>query len=95
MSSKNIRIEALREAIRVLEREIQTIESDANLAIPLEDLQLSVRSSNVLTRCGVKTLGDIVALDLRQCEAEDGPWRGFGRTSRREVERMLRDRGLL
>lgn len=64
----------------------QTVVQD----IPIDALVLSSRSTNCLIRWGLKTVGDIMALDKIEFQRI---W-GFGAKSRQEVVDMLRDLGL-
>jgi DNA-directed RNA polymerase subunit alpha len=56
----------------------------------VEELELSVRSSNCLRDAGIKTLGDLV----RKSEAEMLKYRNFGRKSLQELVDILTDMGL-
>ncbi len=56
----------------------------------VEELELSVRSSNCLKDAGIKTLGDLV----RKSEAEMLKYRNFGRKSLQELVDILSDMGL-
>lgn len=56
----------------------------------VEELELSVRSSNCLKDAGIKTLGDLV----RKSEAEMLKYRNFGRKSLQELVDILADMGL-
>jgi len=56
----------------------------------VEELELSVRSSNCLRDAGIKTLGDLV----RKTEAEMLKYRNFGRKSLQELVDILADMGL-
>ncbi len=60
------------------------------LALPIEELQLSVRSYNCLKREGVNTVGDLV----QKSEAELMDIRNFGQKSIDEVKAKLEDLGL-
>jgi DNA-directed RNA polymerase subunit alpha len=60
------------------------------LALPIVDLDLSVRASNCLEAENVKTIGDLVRLS----EADLLAMKNFGKTSLREVEQKLRNVGL-
>jgi DNA-directed RNA polymerase subunit alpha len=62
----------------------------SKLALPISDLDLSVRASNCLTSANIATLGDLVQLD----EAALLRLRSFGKTSLREVKRKLAEHGL-
>ena len=56
----------------------------------VEELELSVRSSNCLRDAGIKTLGDLV----QKTEAEMLKYRNFGRKSLQELVDILDDMGL-
>jgi DNA-directed RNA polymerase subunit alpha len=56
----------------------------------VEELELSLRSSNCLRDAGIRTLGDLV----RKTEAEMLKYRNFGRKSLQELVDILSDLGL-
>ena len=60
------------------------------LSIPIEDLDLSVRSYNCLKRAGIQTIGDLLA----KSENELGAIPNFGKKSIDEVIETLVSRGL-
>ncbi len=60
------------------------------LALPISDLDLSVRASNCLEAENIKTIGDLVRLS----EADLLAFKNFGKTSLREVDQKLRSVGL-
>jgi DNA-directed RNA polymerase subunit alpha len=60
------------------------------LALPISDLDLSVRASNCLESENIKTIGDLVRLS----EADLLAMKNFGKTSLREVDQKLRSVGL-
>ena len=62
----------------------------AKLAMPVEELDLTVRSSNCLESNNIETVGQLV----RMTEADLLKIRSFGKTSLREVRRKLADLGL-
>lgn len=62
----------------------------AKLARSVNDLELSVRSSNCLESARIQTLGELVA----KTEADLLRVRSFGKTSLREVKRKLSELGL-
>ncbi len=62
----------------------------AKLAMPIQELELSVRASNCLESAKVETVGQLVAME----EAELLKIRSFGKTSLREIKRKLSDIGL-
>ena len=81
---------------QVEEEEVQVQEEvpDENLheklALPLADLELSVRAGNCLEIAKFETIGQLVAMDENSLLA----MRSFGKTSLREVRRKLADLGL-
>ncbi len=60
------------------------------LAMPIQELELSVRASNCLESAKTETVGQLVAME----EAELLKIRSFGKTSLREIRRKLADIGL-
>ncbi|MBN1970278.1 MAG: DNA-directed RNA polymerase subunit alpha [Candidatus Delongbacteria bacterium] len=60
------------------------------LKMPIEDLELSVRSYNCLNDAKVKTIGDLV----KKKESEMLRFRNFGKKSLAELTKVLRERGL-
>ena len=60
------------------------------LALPISDLDLSVRASNCLESEDIQTVGDLV----RHSEADLLAMKNFGKTSLREVDKKLRSVGL-
>jgi len=60
------------------------------LSTPVEELELSVRTSNCLESVKVETVGQLVVMT----EADLLKVRSFGKTSLREVKRKLADMGL-
>ena len=60
------------------------------LSMPIEELELSVRTLNSLRRGGIATVGDLVLMG----EKELLGLRNFGQKSRQEVEERLKDMGL-
>ena len=60
------------------------------LARSVEELELSVRSSNCLRRANIKTLGDLV----RRSEQEMLKYRNFGKQSLKEIGEILEGMGL-
>lgn len=65
-------------------------EMAAKLAMPMESLDLTVRSSNCLESNNIQTVGQLV----RMTDADLLKIRSFGKTSLREVRRKLADLGL-
>lgn len=62
----------------------------ADLALPIEDLKLSIRSYNCLKREGIHTVGELVA----RSEVDLLDIRNFGAKSITEVQEKLAERGL-
>ena len=62
----------------------------AILDTPVEELELSVRSSNCLRNANIKTIGDLT----RRTEEEIAKTRNFGKKSLQEIKEKLRDRNL-
>ena len=60
------------------------------LAMPIESLELTVRSNNCLEANHIQTVGELV----RMTEADLLKIRSFGKTSLREIRRKLSDLGL-
>lgn len=63
---------------------------ESKLAMPISALELSVRSNNCLTAANINTIGDLLRYDA----AGLLNIRSFGKTSLREVQKKLADRGL-
>jgi len=63
---------------------------DAKLAMPIDQLELSVRASNCLESAKISTVGELISWD----ESRLLQLRSFGKTSLREVKRKLADMGL-
>jgi len=70
----------------------ETIDTELieKLAMPIQELELSVRADNCLESVKVETVGQLV----KMTEAELLKVRSFGKTSLREVKRKLADIGL-
>ncbi|MDY2940936.1 MAG: DNA-directed RNA polymerase subunit alpha [Varibaculum sp.] len=62
----------------------------ADLALPIEDLQLQSRSYNALTREGIRTVGELVA----RSEADLLDIRNFGAKSIEEIKDKLAEMGM-
>lgn len=60
------------------------------LAMPVSELELSVRSSNCLKEARIKTIGDLV----KKSEMEMLKYRNFGKKSLSEINKFLVDMGL-
>lgn len=70
--------------------ELVSEELAAKLAMPIEQLELTVRSSNCLESNNIQTVGQLV----KMTEADLLKIRSFGKTSLREVKRKLAELGL-
>ena len=57
---------------------------------PVEELELTVRSSNCLKNAGIKTIGDLA----KKTEDEIGKTRNFGKKSLSEIKDKLKEWGL-
>ncbi len=75
-----------------VEQPEETIDTELieKLAMPIQELELSVRADNCLESVKVETVGKLV----KMTEAELLKVRSFGKTSLREVKRKLADIGL-
>jgi len=62
----------------------------ALLNTPVEDLELSVRSSNCLKNANIKTIGELI----RKSEEDIAKTRNFGKKSLEEIKLKLKDRNL-
>jgi DNA-directed RNA polymerase subunit alpha len=62
----------------------------ALLDTPVEELELSVRSSNCLRNANIRTIGDLT----RRTEDEIAKTRNFGKKSLQEIKDKLQERGL-
>ena len=60
------------------------------LATPVEELELSVRSSNCLKNANIKTIGDLT----RKTEDDIAKTRNFGKKSLTELEELVKTKGL-
>ena len=60
------------------------------LSTPVEELELTVRSSNCLKNAGIKSIGDLA----RKTEEEIGKTRNFGKKSLTEIKDKLKEWGL-
>ena len=75
-----------------VEVEEKAVDEELNqkMAMPIQELELSVRASNCLESAKIETVGDLV----RMSEPELLKIRSFGKTSLREIKRKLADIGL-
>ncbi|NOY07904.1 MAG: DNA-directed RNA polymerase subunit alpha [Spirochaetes bacterium] len=62
----------------------------ALLGTPVEELELSVRSSNCLRNANIRTIGDLT----RKTEEEIAKTRNFGKKSLQEIKEKLKERNL-
>jgi DNA-directed RNA polymerase subunit alpha len=62
----------------------------AKLSMPIESLELTVRSNNCLESIHAETVGELVAMH----ESDLLKIRSLGKTSLREINRKLSDMGL-
>jgi DNA-directed RNA polymerase subunit alpha len=60
------------------------------LKTPLQDMDLSVRAYNCLKAADIKTLGDLVQLDI----SDMMKFRNFGKKSLTELENLVQEKGL-
>jgi DNA-directed RNA polymerase subunit alpha len=84
----NFEVEPQEEEEEVIDEEQERLMELLNHGV--EELELSVRSSNCLRDAGIQTLGDLV----RKSEAEMLKYRNFGRKSLQELVDILSDMGL-
>ncbi len=84
--------ETVEEEVVAIEEEESAVDEElaAKLAMPIESLDLTVRSSNCLDAIVIETVGDLVKMS----EGELLKVRSFGKTSLREIQRKLADMGL-
>ena len=80
--------EKYREAITLKEREIET--KKANLSIPIEDLNLSVRAFNALKNINVHTTQELIEKTRKEIDEI----RNLGKKSVQEIIKVIHDRGL-
>ena len=77
------------EVEEVVDEEILKIREKLDRSV--EELELSVRSSNCLRQADIKTIGDLV----QKTEAEMLKYRNFGRKSLKEIQDVLTDMNLV
>lgn len=77
-----------REAITLKEKEIET--KKANLSIPIEDLNLSVRAFNALKNIQVNTTQELIEKTRKEIDEI----RNLGKKSVQEIIKVIHDRGL-
>jgi DNA-directed RNA polymerase subunit alpha len=92
MAGAEIAPEIVRDEVTLPEPEpvTQDLKLRERLALPISDLDLSVRAGNCLEAENIKTIGDLVRLS----EADLLAMKNFGKTSLREVEQKLNNVGL-
>ncbi len=84
--------ETVEEEVKTEEAPEESVDEElaAKLDMPIESLELTVRSSNCLESNNIQTVGELVSMS----EADLLKIRSFGKTSLREVRRKLADLGL-
>lgn len=84
--------ETVEEEVVAREEEESAVDEElaAKMAMPMESLDLTVRSANCLEAITIETVGELVKLT----ESELLKIRSFGKTSLREIQRKLADLGL-
>lgn len=93
---ERVKEEAMDEALRNMydaEGQISEVKREITaqqMAMPITELELSVRSCNCLKRAGLKTVGDLVSMPLGKLERV----RNFGRKSCEEVLDRLKALGI-
>jgi DNA-directed RNA polymerase subunit alpha len=75
---------------RILELDEETLRIRELLKMPVEELELSVRSANCLRAANIKSIGDLV----QKSESEMLKYRNFGRKSLSELADILHEMGL-
>lgn len=88
-SDKSMEIETIREA-EVEQVDEEMLHMRKLLKTSLHDLDLSVRAYNCLKAAGVKTLGDLVQLEI----SDMMKFRNFGKKSLAELEQLVAEKGL-
>lgn len=66
------------------------MDADQIKNMPVEDLELSVRTANCLQNLGVRTVGELIMFT----EEELLKTKNFGRKSLKEINELLADMGL-
>jgi len=84
--------ETVDEEVVAIEEEESAVDEElaAKLGMPIESLDLTVRSSNCLDAIIIESVGDLV----KMTESDLLKIRSFGKTSLREIQRKLADLGL-
>lgn len=75
---------------RILEIDEETLRIHELLKMPVDELELSVRSANCLRAANIKAIGDLV----QKSESEMLKYRNFGRKSLSELADILHEMGL-
>ncbi len=75
---------------RILETDEETMRIRELLKMPVDELELSVRSANCLRAANIKSIGDLV----QKSESEMLKYRNFGRKSLSELADILHEMGL-
>jgi DNA-directed RNA polymerase subunit alpha len=75
---------------RILETDEETLRIRELLKMPVDELELSVRSANCLRAANIKSIGDLV----QKSESEMLKYRNFGRKSLSELADILHEMGL-
>lgn len=88
-SDKSMEIETVKEA-EVEQVDEEMLHMRKLLKTPLHDLDLSVRAYNCLKAADVKTLGDLVQLEI----SDMMKFRNFGKKSLAELEQLVAEKGL-
>ncbi len=88
-SDKSMEIESIKEA-EVEQVDEEMLHMRKLLKTQLHDLDLSVRAYNCLKAAGVKTLGDLVQLEI----SDMMKFRNFGKKSLAELEQLVAEKGL-
>ena len=68
----------------------ETMQMRKMLKTPLDDMELSVRAKNCLKAADIKTMGELVQLEI----ADMMKFRNFGKKSLTELENLVEERGL-
>lgn len=88
-SDKSMEIETIKES-EVEQVDEELLHMRKLLKTPLHDLDLSVRAYNCLKAADIKTLGDLVQLEI----SDMMKFRNFGKKSLAELEQLVAEKGL-
>ena len=88
-SDKSIELETTKDS-EVEQVDEEMLHMRKLLKTPLHDLDLSVRAYNCLKAADVKTLGDLVKLDI----SDMMKFRNFGKKSLAELEQLVAEKNL-